>query len=66
MGSMKILSLQLNILLFVQETGDLTSRLTTDTTKVGDTMILCLNVFLRNFITAVGVMVFTYIINPFA
>eukprot|EP00494_Astrolonche_serrata_P030828 UN31096 len=46
-----------------RETGDLTSRLTADTTKVGDTLILCLNVFLRNLITAFMVMAFTYIIN---
>ncbi|OWF56666.1 ATP-binding cassette sub-family B member 9-like [Mizuhopecten yessoensis] len=40
------------------KTGDITSRLTSDTTVMSDTVTLNLNIFLRSTIQAVGVIVF--------
>lgn len=45
------------------ETGDITSRLTSDTTKVTDCITLNLNVFLRSFVQAVGVVIFMGLLN---
>ncbi len=42
----------------VTETGDLTSRLTADTTKVSDQICLNLNIFLRNLVQCIGSVVF--------
>jgi ABC-type multidrug transport system fused ATPase/permease subunit len=39
-------------------TGELVSRLSSDTTKVGDMVSLNINIFLRSFIAAVGSLVF--------
>lgn len=41
-------------------TGDIVSRLTSDTSKMGDQVGLNINVFLRNCVTAVGVCVFMF------
>ncbi|CAM9115791.1 unnamed protein product [Phaeothamnion confervicola] len=40
------------------KTGDLTSRLSADTAKIGDQVTLNVNIFLRNFVQAVGTMLF--------
>ncbi|XP_060069453.1 ABC-type oligopeptide transporter ABCB9-like [Ylistrum balloti] len=40
------------------KTGDITSRLTSDTTVMSDTVTLNINIFLRSLIQAVGVIVF--------
>lgn len=42
----------------VTKTGDITSRLSSDTTLVGDQVTLNVNVFLRSFVQAIGVLVF--------
>ena len=41
-------------------TGELTSRLSSDTATVGDQVSLNVNVFLRSFITALGALVFMF------
>ena len=41
-------------------TGELTSRLSTDTTSVGDQVSLNVNVFLRSLISAVGALIFMF------
>ena len=40
--------------------GDMTSRLTSDTTTMSDTLGLNLNIFLRNVIKAIGVVFFMF------
>lgn len=45
------------------ETGDITSRLTSDVTKVTDSITLNLNVFLRSFVQAAGVVIFMSTLN---
>jgi hypothetical protein len=42
----------------VTKTGDITSRLSSDTTLVGDQVTLNVNVFLRSLVQAMGVLVF--------
>lgn len=42
----------------ITKTGDITSRLSSDTTLVGDQVTLNVNVFLRSFVQAVGVLIF--------
>ena len=44
-------------------TGDLVSRMAADVTKVGDSISLQLNVFLRNLIQAVGTLVFMFTLS---
>jgi len=41
-------------------TGDITSRLTSDTSTMSDTVSLNINVFLRNTIQSVGVIIFMF------
>jgi len=43
------------------KTGDLSSRLSSDCTKVGDQVSLNVNFFLRSFVQAVGTLVFMFI-----
>lgn len=45
------------------KTGDITSRLTSDTTLVGDQVQLNVNVFLRSLVQAIGVLVFMFLIS---
>ena len=45
------------------KTGDITSRLCSDTTLVGDQVTLNVNVFLRSFVQAVGVLIFMFYIS---
>jgi ATP-binding cassette subfamily B (MDR/TAP) protein 9 len=45
------------------KTGDITSRLSSDTTLVGDQVTLNVNVFLRSFVQAVGVLIFMFLIS---
>ncbi|GMH80538.1 hypothetical protein TL16_g08586 [Triparma laevis f. inornata] len=47
----------------VTKTGDITSRLCSDTTLVGDQVTLNVNVFLRSFVQAIGVLVFMFLIS---
>lgn len=42
------------------KTGDITSRLSSDTTLVGDQVTLNVNVFLRSFVQVVGVLIFMF------
>ncbi|KAK3589119.1 hypothetical protein CHS0354_017085 [Potamilus streckersoni] len=42
------------------KTGDITSRLTSDTSAMGDTVSLNINIFLRNFIKGCGVVFFMF------
>lgn len=42
------------------KTGDITSRLSSDTTLVGDQVTLNVNVFLRSLVQAVGVLIFMF------
>lgn len=44
----------------VTKTGDLTSRLCSDTTSVGDQVTYNVNVFLRSFVQAVGVLILMF------
>ena len=44
----------------VTKTGDITSRLSSDTTLVGDQVTLNVNVFLRSLVQIVGVLVFMF------
>ena len=43
-----------------KDTGEITSRLTSDTTKVSDQISLNMNVFLRSSVQAVGVVAFMF------
>ena len=43
--------------------GDLTSRLTSDTTTMSDTIGLNCNIFLRNSIKAIGLCVFMFVLS---
>mmetsp|Transcript_13991 Transcript_13991/g.21473 ORF Transcript_13991/g.21473 Transcript_13991/m.21473 type:complete len:1008 (+) Transcript_13991:107-3130(+) len=45
------------------KTGDITSRLCSDTTMVGDQVTLNVNVFLRSFVQAIGVLVFMFLVS---
>jgi ATP-binding cassette, subfamily B (MDR/TAP), member 9 len=47
----------------ITKTGDITSRLCSDTTLVGDQVTLNVNVFLRSFVQAIGVLLFMFTIN---
>mmetsp|Transcript_4863 Transcript_4863/g.11601 ORF Transcript_4863/g.11601 Transcript_4863/m.11601 type:complete len:885 (+) Transcript_4863:96-2750(+) len=42
------------------KTGDITSRLSSDTTLVGDQVTLNVNVFLRSLVQAIGVLIFMF------
>ena len=44
------------------KTGDITSRLSSDTTLVGDQVSLNVNVFLRSLVQAIGVLIFVGIL----
>ena len=44
------------------KTGDTTSRLSSDTTLVGDQVSLNVNVFLRSLVQAIGVLIFVGIL----
>ena len=44
----------------VTKTGDITSRLSSDTTLVGDQVSLNVNVFLRSLVQAIGVLLFMF------
>ena len=45
------------------KTGDITSRLCNDTTLVGNQVTLNINVFLRSFVQAIGVLIFMFLIS---
>lgn len=45
------------------KTGDITSRLSSDTTLVGDQVTLNVNVFLRSVVQAVGVLIFMFVVS---
>mmetsp|Transcript_5970 Transcript_5970/g.12774 ORF Transcript_5970/g.12774 Transcript_5970/m.12774 type:complete len:542 (+) Transcript_5970:1653-3278(+) len=45
------------------KTGDITSRLSSDTTLVGDQVTLNVNVFLRSLVQVIGVLVFMFTIS---
>jgi len=45
------------------KTGDITSRLSSDTTLVGDQVTYNVNVFLRSVVTAIGVLIFMTILS---
>jgi len=45
------------------KTGDITSRLSSDTTVVGDQILYNVNVFLRSVVTAIGVLIFMTILS---
>jgi ATP-binding cassette subfamily B (MDR/TAP) protein 9 len=47
----------------VTKTGDITSRLSSDTTLVGDQVTLNVNVFLRSLVQAIGVLMFMFIVS---
>jgi hypothetical protein len=47
----------------VTKTGDITSRLSSDTTLVGDQVTLNVNVFLRSIVQALGVLLFMCVIS---
>jgi ATP-binding cassette subfamily B (MDR/TAP) protein 9 len=47
----------------VTKTGDITSRLSSDTTLVGDQVSLNVNVFLRSVVQAIGVLVFMFVVS---
>lgn len=47
----------------VTKTGDITSRLSSDTTLVGDQVSLNVNVFLRSLVQAVGVLSFMFMVS---
>jgi hypothetical protein len=44
-------------------TGDITSRLSSDTTLVGDQVTLNVNVFLRSLVQAIGVLIFMFMVS---
>ena len=45
------------------KTGDITSRLSSDTTLVGDQVSLNVNVFLRSLVQAIGVLLFMFLVS---
>jgi ATP-binding cassette subfamily B (MDR/TAP) protein 9 len=45
------------------KTGDITSRLSSDTTLVGDQVSLNINVFLRSLVQAIGVLIFMFLLS---
>lgn len=45
------------------KTGDITSRLSSDTTLVGDQVTLNVNVFLRSLVQAIGVLIFMFMLS---
>jgi len=45
------------------KTGEITSRLCSDTTLVGDQVTLNVNIFLRSFVQAIGVLIFMFFIS---
>ena len=45
------------------KTGDITSRLSSDTTLVGDQVTLNVNVFLRSVVQAIGVLIFMFVLS---
>ncbi len=47
----------------ITKTGDITSRLSSDTTLVGDQVTLNVNVFLRSLVQAIGVLIFMTILS---
>ena len=47
----------------VTKTGDITSRLSSDTTLVGDQVSLNVNVFLRSLVQAAGVLLFMFVVS---
>jgi ATP-binding cassette subfamily B (MDR/TAP) protein 9 len=47
----------------VTKTGDITSRLSSDTTLVGDQVTLNINVFLRSLVQAIGVLIFMTVLS---
>jgi ATP-binding cassette subfamily B (MDR/TAP) protein 9 len=47
----------------VTKTGDITSRLSSDTTLVGDQVTLNVNVFLRSLVQVIGVLAFMFVIS---
>ena len=47
----------------ITKTGDISSRLSSDTTLVGDQVTLNVNVFLRSFVQAIGVLIFMTILS---
>ena len=47
----------------VTKTGEITSRLSSDTTLVGDTVCLNINVFLRSLVQAIGVLLFMFLVS---
>ena len=47
----------------VTKTGDITSRLSSDTTLVGDQVTLNVNVFLRSLVQAIGVLMFMFFVS---
>ena len=47
----------------ITKTGDITSRLSSDTTLVGDQVSLNVNVFLRSLVQAAGVLLFMFMVS---
>ena len=47
----------------VTKTGDISSRLSSDTTLVGDQVTLNVNVFLRSLVQAMGVLLFMFLVS---
>ena len=47
----------------ITKTGDITSRLSSDTTLVGDQVSLNVNVFLRSLVQAIGVLIFMFLLS---
>lgn len=47
----------------VTKTGDITSRLSSDTTLVGDQVTLNVNVFLRSLVQVIGVLLFMFVLS---
>ena len=47
----------------VTKTGDITSRLSSDTTLVGDQVSLNVNVFLRSTVQIIGVLIFMFVLS---
>lgn len=47
----------------VTKTGDITSRLSSDTTLVGDQVTLNVNVFLRSLVQVIGVLIFMFMLS---
>jgi len=45
------------------KTGDITSRLSSDTTLVGDQVTYNVNVFLRSVVQAIGVLIFMFVLS---